>query len=261
MKRKAAVAGSFYPNDPLELQSLIKNQLNQAEEYHQKPIALIAPHAGYIYSGPIAANAYRSLQKYQNDIKHIVLLGPAHRVGFMGLALSSADYFSTPLGDIPINEELEKKLHRFKQVNVFDEAHREEHSLEVHLPFLQTVLPHFDLLPIVVGQAGIEEVAQVLRLCLKEPQTLVIISSDMSHYLDYNSAQHLDSHTAHAILENDNDGLSPELACGFYPLRGLLKVAKEESWKAKLLDLRNSGDTAGSHDHVVGYSAFAFFKE
>jgi AmmeMemoRadiSam system protein B len=256
--RNPAVAGLFYPDDPRELHALVSGYLATVASGDVVPKAIIAPHAGYIYSGPIAASAYARIQPARGRITRVVLLGPAHRVGFHGLALSSADYFQTPLGRITVDQEAVKKISGLPQVDVIDAAHMQEHSLEVHLPFLQEVLGEFSLVPLVVGDAGPNEVAEVLETLWGGPETLIVISSDLSHYHDYKTAQRLDRATSQAIEQLRLEDIQYDHACGRNPVSGLLQVARQRGLKAKTIDLRNSGDTAGSHDRVVGYGAYIF---
>lgn len=256
--RNPAVAGLFYPDDPRELHAMIADYLGSARAMGPVPKAIIAPHAGYVYSGPIAASAYARLTPARDRITRVLLLGPAHRVGFHGLALSSADYFLTPLGRIAADQEAVKKISRLSQVQVLDAAHAQEHSLEVHLPFLQEVLGEFSLVPLVVGDAEPGEVAEVLDLLWGGLETLIVISSDLSHYHDYQTAQKLDRATSRAIEQLRPEDIQYDHACGRNPVNGLLHVARRLGLKAKTIDLRNSGDTAGSHDRVVGYGAYIF---
>jgi AmmeMemoRadiSam system protein B len=257
--RRPAVAGSFYPADPSELRAAVRAHLDGAEAANRSPPkALIAPHAGYIYSGPVAASAYTRLLGARGRIKRVVLLGPAHRVGFQGLALSSADRFATPLGEIPIDSEAVRSIAHFRGVHVRDEAHAHEHSLEVHLPFLQEVLGDFALVPVAVGEAQAEDVARVIDALWGGPETLIVVSSDLSHYYDAATARKLDGETSRAIVEMRPESIGYEHACGRRPVNGLLVAAKRRGMRAELLDLRNSGDTAGPRDEVVGYGAYMF---
>lgn len=257
--RRAAVAGSFYPADPDELRAAIQGYLENAQGNGASiPKAIIVPHAGYIYSGPIAATAYKRLAPARGTIKRVVLLGPAHRVGFRGLALSSADRFATPLGDVPVDVAAVRSLAGFPHVILLDEAHAREHSLEVHLPFLQEVLGDFSLIPIAVGEASPDDVARVLDALWGGPETLIVVSSDLSHYYDYATAQKLDAATSRAIVEMRPEDIRLEQACGRRPVNGLLVAAKRRGLRAALLDLRNSGDTAGDRSEVVGYGAYIF---
>ncbi|HLE93658.1 MAG TPA: AmmeMemoRadiSam system protein B, partial [Sulfuricaulis sp.] len=191
-------------------------------------------------------------------ITRVVLLGPAHRVGFHGLALSSADYFLTPLGRVPVDQEAVEKISRLPQVHEMDAAHAQEHSLEVHLPFLQEVLGEFNLVPLAVGDAEPGEVAEVLELLWGGSETLIVISSDLSHYHDYKTAQKLDRATSQAIEQLRPEDIQYDHACGRNPVNGLLHMARKRGLKAKTVDLRNSGDTAGTQDRVVGYGAYIF---
>ena len=244
--RRPAVAGTFYPADPRELRELVGCQLADAAEPapdEAPPKALIAPHAGYVYSGPIAATAYRRLGPVAPRIERVVLLGPSHRVFVEGLAAPSVDAFATPLGEIPID---------------LDAAHAQEHSLEVHLPFLQAVLPAFSLVPLSVGDATAEEVDEVLEALWGGPETLIVVSSDLSHYYPYETARRMDAATSEAIEALRPEGLDEESACGRVPVRGLLVAARRKGLRARTLDLRNSGDTAGPRGEVVGYGAYLF---
>jgi len=257
--REPAVAGLFYPDEPLLLQQQIDSLLAQDTPVGTVPKALIVPHAGYIYSGPVAASAYLQLVPLREQIQRVVLLGPAHRVAFTGLAASSAEYFATPLGMVRVDQQAMDAILGLPQVRVLDEAHREEHSLEVQLPFLQTVLGRdFGLIPLVVGDAEADEVAQVIELLWGGPETLFLISSDLSHYHDYDTAQRLDIATSHAIEQLNPQAIDYGQACGRNPVNGLLLAARHHRLHATTLDQRNSGDTAGSRDRVVGYGAYAF---
>ncbi|CAK0779388.1 MEMO1 family protein CCP4SC15_v1_640009 [Gammaproteobacteria bacterium] len=256
--RLPAVAGLFYPADPRELHAMVVGFLQEAEPSTTIPKALIAPHAGYIYSGPIAATAYAPLMRARDTIKRVVLLGPSHRVGFLGLALSSAAFFVTPLGKVAVDPTARESLAGLSQVLILDQAHALEHSLEVHLPFLQEVLGEFTLVPLVVGDASPEAVAAVLERLWGGPETLIVVSSDLSHYHDYETARRLDTATSHAIEELMPEAIHYEHACGRNPINGLLTVARRRKMSTRTLDLRNSGDTAGSRDRVVGYGAYTF---
>ncbi len=254
--RLPAVAGTFYPNDPLELRQMIDRFLASAKRFSAAPKALIAPHAGYIYSGPVAASAYASLKNLKSPVERVVLAGPSHRVGFDGLALSNAGFYSTPLGDIPIDIDAQNAVRDLPAVRVVDNAHALEHSLEVHLPFLQRLLGAFKLIPVVTGNAPAHQVGEFLDRLWGGPETLLVISSDLSHYHDYTTARKLDSATSRAIETLDWRKLDYESACGRVPVCGLLYSAGNRGLAVNTLDLRNSGDTAGSRDRVVGYGAY-----
>ncbi|MFQ5487611.1 MAG: AmmeMemoRadiSam system protein B [Gammaproteobacteria bacterium] len=257
--RAPAVAGMFYPDDPEELRATIRQYLQAAHPTGgPPPKAIIAPHAGYIYSGPVAASAYARVAQGRGRIRRVVLLGPAHRVGFRGLAASHADAFATPLGLIPVDTATVQRLTALTQVRYLDEAHTLEHSLEVHLPFLQEVLEDFTLVPLVVGEASPEEVDEVLEAVWDGPETLIVISSDLSHYHDYETAQRLDTKTSRAIESLHPQEIYYEHACGRNPINGLLKAARDHGLRVATVDLRNSGDTAGPKDQVVGYGAYVF---
>ena len=257
--REPAVAGMFYPDNPGQLHQMITGFLQQVPEVQKPPPkAINAPHAGYIYSGPVAATAYARLRSARHTITRVVLLGPSHRVGFIGLATSSADTFRTPLGDIPVDTESVKQINALPQVHVLDQAHMLEHSLEVHLPFLQESLEQFTLVPLVVGDANADEVAEVLERLWGGDETLIVISSDLSHYHDYATAQRMDKATSEAIEALRPQDIGYESACGRNPVSGLLLLAKRKQLHAETIDLRNSGDTAGPRDQVVGYGAYLF---
>ncbi|MEK9725738.1 MAG: AmmeMemoRadiSam system protein B, partial [Rhodospirillaceae bacterium] len=260
--RQPAVAGQFYPGNEGDLSAAVDGYLDAADKTDARvPKAIIAPHAGFVYSGPIAASAYARLAPVCDTIKHVVLLGPCHRVAVQGLALSSADAFATPLGEIPVDKDFAAKALEFPQVQVFDQTHQMEHSLEVHLPFLQRCLSDFTLLPLVVGQAAPESVAEVLDALWGGPETLIVVSSDLSHYLDYDAARDIDAQTCEAIEALDPGRIARQGACGRFPVGGLLVAAKERGMTVETVDLRNSGDTAGPKDRVVGYGSWLFFED
>jgi AmmeMemoRadiSam system protein B len=260
--RPAAVAGMFYPGNAAVLAHDIGVLLAEGEAHAPQlsPKVLIAPHAGYIYSGPVAASAYALLKPLAARIRRVVLLGPTHRVAVRGLALPGAEAFATPLGQVRIDTGAVQEIAALPQVTVSPQAHALEHSLEVHLPFLQSVLTDFRLLPLAVGMASAEEVAEVLETLWGGEETLVVISSDLSHYLPYDTARQVDRATAQAILDL-RQPISHEQACGGTPVNGLILVARRHGLAPHLLDLRNSGDTAGDKSRVVGYGAFAFTEE
>jgi hypothetical protein len=263
--RPAAVAGMFYPGDPRALAGEVDAMLGTASAVlpaptFAQPKALIAPHAGYIYSGPIAASAYALLAPYAQTIHRVVMLGPCHRVAVRGLAVPHAQAFTTPLGEILLDQDAITAALKLPQVVRHNGAHAEEHSLEVQLPFLQEVLGDFTLVPFAVGYATPNEVAEVLDLLWGGPETLIVISSDLSHYHTYADAQRRDRHTAdeitHLHLLVDH-----EQACGATPINGLIELAQRRRLQPHLLDLRNSGDTAGDRSRVVGYASFAFTED
>lgn len=257
--RPAAVAGLFYPDRPERLRHDVDDALAQARQVSLRttgPKALIVPHAGYVYSGRVAAAAYAPLRG-RKDIARVVLLGPCHRVALRGIALPEAAAFTTPLGEVPIDREGAAAIASLPQVVSSAAAHAHEHSLEVQLPFLQTVLPMFKVVPLAVGDATPREVAQVIEALWGGPETLVVVSSDLSHYHSYTSARMIDEATVRAILALDG-GIDHGQACGATPIAGLLDVAKRRGLAVTLLDQCNSGDTAGDRDRVVGYAAFAF---
>ena len=254
--RPAAVAGQFYPDDADELQAQLGEFLAAVHASGARPKAIIAPHAGYVYSGPVAASVYARVQPYANEITRVILLGPSHRVRLRGLAAPSVDFFATPLGDIAIDHSALRLLTDFPFVAVSDQAHAQEHSLEVQLPFLQAILAEFTLVPLVVGEATAQEVAQVLERLWGGAETLIVISSDLSHYHDYATAQRLDAATSQAIEQLRFEDLNYDSACGLNPVSGLLYIARQRGLHARAIDVRNSGDTAGPRDQVVGYGAY-----
>ena len=257
--RPPAVAGTFYPSTPNEVRSALRRAAADAAPRPTNatvPEAIVVPHAGYVYSGAIAASAYARIVPAHDTIRRVVLLGPSHRVPVRGLAVPSVDAFETPLGLVPIDAAARSHVLDLPAVHVDDRAHAFEHSLEVQLPFLQTVLDDFTLLPMSVGDASDEDVAAVLDSCWGGAETLVVISTDLSHYHRYEDAVGLDTRTAAAIVARRPDDVHDVDACGARPLRGLLRCASERGLSVEQLDLRNSGDTAGDHDRVVGYGAF-----
>jgi AmmeMemoRadiSam system protein B len=260
--RPPAVAGLFYPANRNELAQQVNKELSQVtlQTVHH-PQAIIVPHAGYIYSASIAASVFKCLQGFRTTIKRVLLIGPSHRVAFDGLALSSAEFFHTPLGNIRIDTNGQQQLLSNPGVQVIDQAHENEHSLEVQLPFLQQVLDDFSLIPIVAGNASIELVAKVIDTLWDAKETLVVISSDLSHYHDYQTAQQLDKTTSKAILELNYSAIESRNACGFIAVNGLLFFAKQHHLKASIIDVRNSGDTAGDKKSVVGYGSYLFEEQ
>ncbi|MCU7799252.1 MAG: AmmeMemoRadiSam system protein B [gamma proteobacterium symbiont of Lucinoma myriamae] len=260
--RQPAVAGSFYPGDSTALDSAIHGYLNNCdvEATGKQPLALIVPHAGYIYSAPIAASAYIQLIPFAEQISRVVLLGPSHQIPLNGIASSSLNAFDTPLGTIPLDRKTIEQLNYLPFVQSYDEAHRYEHSLEVQLPFLQKILPEFTLVPLVIGQTDDQQVSDLIESLQLDQHTLVIISSDLSHYLDYDSAKACDLSTCKAIEELKPQNIHYEQACGRSGVAGMLLSAKKHQLHVQTLDLRNSGDTAGTKDRVVGYGAWSFFR-
>ena len=258
--RPPAFAGTFYPGVAAALEEAVQRYLSAVPAGAAKepaPKALIAPHAGYVYSGPVAATAYARLAARRGAITRVVLVGPSHRVFLRGLAAPDADAFATPLGDVPIDRAWLARAQALPQVQVQDRAHAFEHSLEVHLPFLQVALGEFALVPLVAGDASPAEVAEVLDALWGGDETLVVVSSDLSHYEPYETARRLDQATARAIESLREDAIGEDDACGRVPIRGLLVAARARGLRVRALDLRSSGDTAGPRDRVVGYGSFA----
>ncbi len=258
--RRPAVAGSFYPAQPELLRGAVEQCLVQAAPpaLGGRLRALIAPHAGYVYSGPVAGSAYAALARMSPLPRRVAILGPSHFVPFAGLALPESDQLETPLGTVPVDPMGETLPRRFAQVIRSERAHSEEHALEVQLPFLQCVLPDgFTVIPLAVGRASPSEVAETIDLLWELPDTFVVVSTDLSHYLPAAEARAVDSRTSRLIVAEQVEGLEPDMACGHQPLAGLLLATRRRGWSVVLLDLRNSADTAGDPDHVVGYGAFA----
>jgi AmmeMemoRadiSam system protein B len=255
--RAPVVAGSFYPGEPEVLRETLGRLLEDTRpRLERPPKALVVPHAGYEYSGPVAASAYVELAAAAHRVHKVVLLGPSHRVALSGIAVPAADVFETPLGRVPVDAVLRTRVLHHAGVEVSDLAHEREHSLEVHLPFLQTVLDEFALLPLVVGEAAPEDVAAVLDAVWGGPETLVVVSTDLSHYQPYDEACATDRDTVRRI-ESRSDTLRGNQACGCRPLNGLMRAARVRGLTVTTLDVRNSGDTAGFRDEVVGYASFA----
>jgi AmmeMemoRadiSam system protein B len=258
--RPPAVAGLFYPGEPRELRSMVEGFLGEAPASGRPvPKAVIAPHAGYVYSGSIAGSAFRALASAAGSILRVILVGPAHFVPIHGLALPGHQRYATPLGEVKVDPKGAQAILRLPQVRVIPEAHAREHSLEVELPFLQVLLGDVDVLPLVAGQASGEEVAEVLERLWGGPETLIVISSDLSHYLPYDAARRADRETSDHILALDGP-LHSRQACGAVAINGLLEAARRRGLAPELLDLRNSADTAGDPARVVGYGAFAFHE-
>jgi hypothetical protein len=257
--RPSAVAGLFYPADADTLNQIIANELDHSvSSTLLTPKALIVPHAGYVYSGAVAASAYQYLKPLRHKINRVVLIGPSHRVPFEGLAVSGADWFETPLGLVAVDRHASSNIMAIEGVHVLEHAHAREHSLEVQLPFLQYLLDDFKIVPVVAGHASPQLVAQVLESLWGGPETLIVVSSDLSHYLNYDTACEIDAETSEAIINLDNHLIDGYRACGSVGINGLLLYARHHQLHGQVLDLRNSGDTAGKKDSVVGYGAYLF---
>jgi hypothetical protein len=255
--RQPAVADLFYPGDPGQLRQLVRGFLGTSPPDVDAPKALIVPHAGYVYSGPVAGTAYAHVAAAAGRIRRVVLLGPAHRVPAAGLALPRARAFATPLGQVPVDAEASARAAALPQVQVDGAAHAMEHSLEVQLPFLQEVLTEgFTLVPLLAGRVDGTQVEPVLDVLWGDEETLIVVSSDLSHYRDYETARRLDAATSEAILRLDAEPLGADRACGFAAVQGLLLAARRRGLRVECVDLRSSGDTGGSRDRVVGYGAY-----
>lgn len=256
-QRPPAVAGTFYPSDPVALRQAVEGLLKDgAEAAADVPKAIIVPHAGLQYSGPVAATAYRRLLPMREQIRRVVLFGPAHRTPINGLGASSATEFETPLGAVPVDVEALARAANMPQVEYADAAHRDEHSLEVQLPFLQVALERFEIVPFVVGSATGDEVAEVIELLWDGPETLIVVSSDLSHFHDHATAVRIDGETAAAVVGLRADDLDGQRACGYRAIAGLIEVAAGRGLRLRNVDLRDSSQTAGDPSRVVGYGAF-----
>lgn len=259
--RAPALAGTFYPATAEALRGQIAAMLNAAPPpAAEAPKAIIAPHAGTIYSGPTAALAYARLLPARARITRVVMIGPAHRLAFRGIAASTAESFSTPLGEVPIDRQAIARIAGLPNVGVLDQAHEMEHCIEIHLPFLQMVLERFSLVPLVAGQATPEQAAAVFARLWGGEETLLVASSDLSHYHEYGEARRIDAATADAIERLDPAPIGYDQACGRTGVNGLLLLARQQGLRVERVDLRNSGDTAGPRDRVVGYGAWAFYE-
>lgn len=258
--RSAAVADLFYPGESGALAASVTQYMDQipSDQHQRSAKAIIVPHAGYIYSGMTAAFAYAAIDRAL--VKRVVLFGPSHRVAFAGMALPDTSSFDTPLGQVPIDQKAVQKALAFPQVQVNEAAHALEHSLEVQLPFLQTVLADFEFLPVCVGSVQADVVAELMAGLWGDEETLIIISSDLSHYHPYQEARELDQQSLSSIL-NQQPILSHEQACGATAVNALLMIAAQKGVKAEQLDYRNSGDTAGDKDQVVGYASIGFYHD
>ena len=255
--RPAAVAGQFYPAEPAVLQQTLDQLLAQpVEPLERPPRAIIVPHAGYPFSGQIAGRAYASLAPFHDHYDRVLLLGPAHRSYIPGMAVPRAGFFATPLGDVTIDSTEVAALAEHKTVHFNDEAHAHEHSLEVQLPFLQQVLDDFHLIPVAVGDTDADSVKPVISRYWDKTRTLIVISTDLSHYLDYDSACKLDALTGEAIAHLEPERIGNSQACGRIALRALLSLARQHHAHVTTLAMANSGDSAGPRDRVVGYGAW-----
>lgn len=262
--RPAAVAGLFYPDAPEVLARDVARLLAPGPENAEPPPdgrppkAVIAPHAGYVYSGALAGAAYRRLARGAKAVRRVVLLGPVHRVPVRGLATTSADFWETPLGRVAIDTAARDRALDLAQVAVHDRALAREHSLEVHLPFLRHALPGAALVPFAVGEASAQAVAEVIDLLWGGDETRIVVSSDLSHYLDDAAARALDARTAAAIERLDEAAIGRDQACGRVAIHGLLRAARGRGLTVERIGLMNSGDSAGPKDRVVGYGAWTF---
>lgn len=257
--RPPAAAGRFYPADPDALRSEILAYLDRPAKIAPGcPKAVITPHAGYLYSGPVAGSAFAPCRPWNTRVRRVLLVGPSHFEDFTGLAVTTAEAFATPLGEMPIDRAAVEQLVQHRLARVHEPAHRIDHALEVEVPFLQTLLEDVVLVPILVGRTTGEQVGEALDLLWGGDETAIVISSDLSHYLDYHSAQQVDRETCLAVETLEPASVDSYHACGHLPIQGLLQAARVRHLQPVTLDLRNSGDTSGRRDRVVGYGAWAF---
>jgi AmmeMemoRadiSam system protein B len=257
--RAPAVAGLFYPGDPMQLNATLDSLLRSRKPAGHQPKALIVPHAGYVYSGPIAATAYGLIDPTVGNLRRAVIVGPSHRQWFRGAALPASTAFATPLGEVRVDVEAVNAIRTLPHVLICDEPHAAEHSLEVQLPFLQRIDPSLLIVPVLVGDATVSEVEAIIDALWGGPETLILVSSDLSHYHSYEGARAIDARTAQDIVAGQG-GLQGEQACGCVGVNALIRAAAKRGLRAELLDLRNSGDTAGDRRRVVGYGAFAIHE-
>lgn len=259
--RNPVVAGLFYPSDSRKLSEDVDAYLaTDIEIGSYQPQILIVPHAGYQYSAVAAAKAYAQLKKHSGNIRNVILVGPSHRVAFEGISAPSADYFKTPLGNIALNREVISEMQAGGNVIISDKAHEAEHSLEVQLPFLQKVLDKFQIIPLVYGDVAPEVLAQTIQPYIGRKDTVVVVSADLSHYYDYETAQKIDNYTAGLVARNEAD-IDEHMSCGAIGINAALILAKENHFRPEMLDMINSGDTAGDKSSVVGYGAWSFGKD
>jgi MEMO1 family protein len=261
--RPPAVAGTFYPASRDTLKRQLTQFMSDAGNVAPQasvPKAIIGPHAGYLYSGPVAARAYSRLTTARGQVSRVVLIGPSHYVAFRGFAVDTSEAWELPAGAVPLDQEAIARLLEVPMVGRLDHAHQREHALEVHVPFLQHVLGDFHLVPIVAGDAPPDAVVSLFDALWGGRETLIVVSTDLSHYLDYATCQRVDARTAAAIERFDDSAIGSNEACGQVPTRGLLRIARQRGMAIERLDLRNSGDTAGSRERVVGYGAWALYE-
>ncbi len=254
--REPVLLDQFYPSDPVKLRSMVRDFIDAATTEEITPRAIIAPHAGYVFSGPVAGSAYAYIEKHKTAYKRAVLIGPAHRCAFAGLALSTASAFKTPLGEIPLDTGAADELSDLKYVKPLDEPHEYEHCLEVQLPFIQMTLGGIPIVPLLAGDIAPLDIAEAISLLMKKPGTLMIISSDLSHYYNYEDAKEIDAKTAKSIENLAAKEIGTEDACGCQPIRGLLLYAQKENLHITTVHLANSMDTSHMGGRVVGYGAF-----
>ena len=257
--RRQSAAGLFYPDDPHELRNEVDRQLREARHVRgDPPMAMILPHSGFAFSGGVAATGYWRLEQTRPTVRRVVILGPNHTATLDAIAVSTADEWETPLGRVPVAIDLRDVILDKVVVHASDRPHLTEHAIEVQLPFLKRVLNRgWTLLPLVVGDCKPESVAEVIDTCWSD-DTLVIVSTDLSHYHSYVEARHIDERTVEEIVTRSSNALGPRQACGFVPLRGLLASSSATNLTIEVLDTRNSGDTAGHDQRVVGYASIVF---
>jgi AmmeMemoRadiSam system protein B len=256
--RKPAVAGQFYTDNPSELKKDVEGYIAKGPKNKPHPKILISPHAGFVFSGPVAGMGYATIDKNSTTV---IVIGPSHHEWFNGIAISDVDYYTTPLGNVPLAKELISQLRKSPLVHIAPQADAPEHSLEVQLPFLQTVLPSLSIVPIITGNVDPEAVAQLLYPYISTNAILVVASSDLSHYHTSKEAKSIDGKTIQTILSGDPSGFLD--ACGETALRIVMRLARKSGLSPELLDARNSFETApqyGMENRVVGYASIGFFS-
>lgn len=260
--RRPAVAGRFFPAVRSELTAIVQSCLQEASppERTGAPKAIIAPHAGFAFSGPVAGSAFAPLTEAANEIGRVVLIGPSHHVAFDGVATSGFGNFETPLGVVSVDAGAIRQALKFDFVKEFEPAHQREHSLETHLPFLQSVLGEFQVVPLVTGRIDRETLARLFDALWGGEETIISVSSDLSHFFDYETARSLDRETSTRIAQFEADQITPDDACGAVSIRGFLEAGRRREMRSEIIDLRNSGDTAGDRSRVVGYGAYGFWE-
>jgi len=258
--RIPAHAGQYYPADAGFLEKVVDEYLTDGGTVSEIPKAVIAPHAGFIHSGRIAGKAFAVWKAQEVRARRVVLIGPSHYYDFPGIALPDSTRFQTPLGEVQVDPAADDLKRKFRYVRVFEAAHYPEHALEVLLPFLQRAVPGAKIVPLITGRTEMSQVSAVIEEIWGGADTLLVISSDLSHNHPYEIAQKVDRQTARAIVEFDFSRLTADQACAYQAMRGFLKAAIRKEMRCSLLELRNSADASGDMSLVTGFGAFHFFE-